>query len=346
MSKRIPIILAVLATLLSAPVVATANPAKQYVLKHPKHERCEARYVKKAETVKKRERGRAVKIRETLCIYVTSKSAPIKSTTPAATVPAPTPSTPTLPAPSLTTPTPTISAPARTVTLHVHLDPSFVQSPTNPLAVTYHYSASATVGSENEPSLPSGVLNLYSDGLLACSINVGDSVTGGECPVTYLATGRHTVIVTYSSGSTSVTETVTETIEPFSTHTSLGYTSECGEVFVGQNGEYRTTWCEYIMTPVVTNQYGGTVNDEKVVITVSPPTADSQDRQITFNAKTGHSFAVTLELKEAGGCLLVINGVPNQDLYQAFCSGPSIAASFAGNEGWLSAESDSIPLEA
>jgi hypothetical protein len=182
--------------------------------------------------------------------------------------------------------------------------------------------------------------------LLACSINVGGSVTGGECPVTYLATGRYTVIVTYSSGSTSVTETVTETIEPFSTHTSLGYTSECGEVFVGQNGEYKTIWCEYTMTAAVTNQYSGTVNDETVAITVSPPIADSQDRPITFDAKTGHSFAVTLELKEAGGCLLVINGVPNQDLYQTFCSGPSISASFAGDEGWLSSGSESIPLEA
>ena len=88
-----------------------------------------------------------------------------------------------------------------------------MQSPTNPLAVTYFYSASATVGSENEPNLPGGILNLYSDGLLACSINVGGSITGGECLVTYQAAGPQTVVVIYSSDSVSVTETYTENIE-------------------------------------------------------------------------------------------------------------------------------------
>jgi hypothetical protein len=73
------------------------------------------------------------------------------------------------------------------VTVHDRLDPSFKQSPSNPLAVTYSFSASATEwvdGSERPTSLPAGFLNLYSDGLLACSINVGGSVTGGECPFT------------------------------------------------------------------------------------------------------------------------------------------------------------------
>jgi len=112
--------------------------------------------------------------------------------------------------------------------LHSHLDPSFVQSPSNPLAVTYAYSASATTTNSEgttsaEPNLPDGFLDLYSDGLLACSINVGGSTTGGECPVTYSATGAHQVIVTYSSGSLSATETYAEQIEPYATTTHLAY---------------------------------------------------------------------------------------------------------------------------
>jgi hypothetical protein len=115
--------------------------------------------------------------------------------------------------------------------LHAHIDPSFVQSATNPLDVTYSYSASATT-EEASPALaraadatpaelPEGVLDLYSDGSLACSINVGGPDTGGECPVTYRSTGTHTVVVTYISGSTTATETSTEQIEPFTTTTTV-----------------------------------------------------------------------------------------------------------------------------
>jgi hypothetical protein len=72
----------------------TAIAAKQYVLKHPKHEHCKAHYIKKSEKIKKHERGRTVKVNETLCVYVTPKKSSIK---PAPTVPDPTiaaPSTP------------------------------------------------------------------------------------------------------------------------------------------------------------------------------------------------------------------------------------------------------------
>jgi hypothetical protein len=201
-------VLAVLATLL-VPAVAQAT-TKQYVLPHPKREHCRAHYVKKVERVKVREHGRTVKVRETVCVYVAPKKTPVKATTPAATTPAPT--------------TPAPASPAPIVTLHSHLDPSFVQDPSNPLAVTYSYSASATETINGTPSpnpnLPTGILNLYSDGLLKCSINVGGSTTGGECPVTYSATGKHTVITTYTSGTLSATETYVEQIEPYATTTT------------------------------------------------------------------------------------------------------------------------------
>jgi hypothetical protein len=185
------------------PAVAQAAPAKRYVLKHG---HCKAHYVKRREKVKRREHGKTRTITETFCIHLTTTAKP-KTT---AGTPTPAPST-------------------RTVALHSHLDPSFVQSPSNPLAVTYAYSASATTtdladgATAAEPNLPEGFLDLYSDGLLACSMNVGGSVTGGECPVTYSSTGAHQVIVTYSSGSTSATETYTEQIEPYATTTHLSY---------------------------------------------------------------------------------------------------------------------------
>ena len=106
-----------------------------------------------------------MKLKETFCAYVAPKKAAAKA------------------------PTPSAPASVGIVTLHVHLDPSFVQSPANPLAVTYSYSASATeaVNGVTNPisDLPSGILNLYSDGLLKCSISVGGPTTGGEYPVTY-----------------------------------------------------------------------------------------------------------------------------------------------------------------
>lgn len=187
-----------------APVAAQAAPAKRYVLKHG---RCKAHYVKRREKVKRREHGKLRVVAETFCVHTVAKSK------------VPTHAQPYTPA----TPPPT-----RTVGLHSHLDPSFVQSPSNPLAVTYAYSASATTTNSEgttsaEPNLPDGFLDLYSDGLLACSINVGGSTTGGECPVTYSATGAHQVIVTYSSGSLSATETYAEQIEPYATTTHLAY---------------------------------------------------------------------------------------------------------------------------
>ncbi len=103
---------------------------------------------------------------------------------------------------------PTVAAPV----LAAQLDPSFTQDTTNPLLVTYQYSASATINGVPDPNLPAGVLNLYSDGDLVCSIPVGGSVDGGSCRVTYLAYGGHSVIVTYSSGVLSTTQTDMEVI--------------------------------------------------------------------------------------------------------------------------------------
>ena len=200
-------------------LAATAQGAehKPYRLTRPKHQHCRVNYVRKVEHHKVHGR----KVKQVWCVYVAPKPKPATGVLPSIASQAP--------------------APARTVHLHAHLDPSFMQSPMDALAVTYAYSASATeespdLAKQAAPSLPSGVLELYSDGLLACSMNVGGTVSGGECPVSYSEYGAHTVIVTYASTSANASETVVEQIEafpavpPIVTHVALSVTQTgCAE---------------------------------------------------------------------------------------------------------------------
>jgi hypothetical protein len=198
MKRFLPLV----AALLTMVLPATASAYKQYILRHPKHEHCRALYVRKITRVKRREHGRIVKVHETVCIYIAPK--PIPNTTAK---------------PPVTTITGTTTTPPD-VKLNVHLDPSFTQNPADPLIVTYAYSASTEedniVGAALiAPSLPSGVLAFYSDGMLACSINVGDNTSAGECTIDYSHFGAHAVDAIYSSGETSATTGVeTEQIEP------------------------------------------------------------------------------------------------------------------------------------
>jgi phosphatidylinositol-3-phosphatase len=107
--------------------VAAAKPARQYLLKHPKHERCAARYVKKAKVVKKRVHGRTVKVRETFCVFMAWKiSAVQEPSTTAPTSPAQTASVVAQPPPlappaptSSSTPTPPLPTPTQTSAGHV-----------------------------------------------------------------------------------------------------------------------------------------------------------------------------------------------------------------------------------
>lgn len=116
------------------------------------------------------------------------------------------------------------------VKLHAHLDPTYTRNPLDPFEVTYAYSASATqepaarsasVSTEEPAPLPKGVLSFYSDGILECSINVGGSATGDECPVDYQALGVHKVTTLYTAGEESATVTETENIGPLMTSVSL-----------------------------------------------------------------------------------------------------------------------------
>lgn len=193
-----------LATLTAAVLVSLAAPVsvlattsnKPYQLKHPKHEHCRAHYVKRLEA----HRVHGKRVKQTWCVYVAPKIE-TSGTAPAVAPPAT--------APAATTAKPSYS-------LHARLDPSFTQDPADPLDVTYSYSASAETLSENiaqaTPSLPSGVLAFYSEGLLACSIDVGGETTGGECAVAYSTFGAHSIDAVYSSGEASATTGV-ETVQ-------------------------------------------------------------------------------------------------------------------------------------
>jgi hypothetical protein len=126
-----------------------------------------------------------------------------------------------------TAPPTTIVAP--TVSYSTKVDPTFVQSPTDPLAVTYSYSADAvqtqgalTKDLAQDDQLPAGILNLYSQGVLECSENVGGATSDGTCAVTYSATGTYAITTQYiPNGQTAVTETDPETILPFATTTAI-----------------------------------------------------------------------------------------------------------------------------
>jgi hypothetical protein len=86
---------------LAFPDGASAS-VKQYVLKHPKREHCNAHYVKKVERVKKREHGKTVHVKETFCVYRAPMPTPAPVLAPASPSPAPTPVPAPAPAPILT----------------------------------------------------------------------------------------------------------------------------------------------------------------------------------------------------------------------------------------------------
>lgn len=208
------------------------NPHATYALASAR--KCKIDFVKRTEkhTVVVKVKGKNVKQsqRYIACIYVAPKPVipPAKTPTTPTTLPVVTPtSTPV--APAATPPAPITTPPIPSFTYKAHVDPSFVQSPANPKVVTYSVSAGATQSLNGQNTdlgqagqLPSGILELFSDGNLACSINVGGATTGGPCVVPYSIYGVHAVVTHYIlNGVAPVTETDPEDIEPFATSQSV-----------------------------------------------------------------------------------------------------------------------------
>ena len=147
--------------LISAPTASASSTHRNYPLGHAKS--CRPGYHKVNREHWVTVRGKHKKVHYVECEY--------RPQVPRSATPAPTPA----------------AAPAYAYA--VELDPTFTQG-ASPLDVTYSFSASATVNGQPDPSLPQGILDLYSDGLLACSLNVGGSVDGGTCSVDYRGAWR------------------------------------------------------------------------------------------------------------------------------------------------------------
>ena len=239
-------VLAIAILLLSIPVSAGAltwHGHAAYVLRNH-HARCATNYHRETIRVKgKRVVG---------CVYerpVTTVDNPV-------------------PLPTTTTTSTTTPAPPQTpvVSLSAHIDPTFTQSPSNPLAVTYAASASATVTTNGvpapDPSLPSGVLDLFSDGSLECSTNVGGSVSSANCPVTYSAFGKKVITTEYISGTLTGTDTETDTILPYAPTITLA-DEGCND---------SSSYCEIVLPVTITNLIAGQPNGTIAVITTTGPT--------------------------------------------------------------------------
>ena len=131
MRKHIAVLLST-TLLLSVPVSASAltwQGHRAYVLRNH-HAKCAANYHRETIRVKgKRVIG---------CVYV-PKIIPVTPTTLPSTAPT---STTVVSSPAQTPP---VATAPPVVTLKAHIDPTFTQDATNPLAVTYAASASATV---------------------------------------------------------------------------------------------------------------------------------------------------------------------------------------------------------
>lgn len=333
--KRSALSLAVLASLV-APTGAQAKPAKQYVLKHPKREHCRAHYVRKVEKVKRREQGRTVKVRETFCVSV-SPNAPAKTATPSATV--------------------RLRA----------LDPSFTQNPANPLIVTYSYSASADQESGGvalpDTNLPSGVLAFYSDGLLSCSINVGGSVSGGQCTVGYRSFGTHTIDVVYSSGENSATtgpETVTIVEPPIipTTTTQTVQAEGCKERPYVEQIKQRV--CDYTVAATTIAQDGPQLTESRAIRLTR--TAPHEISEVSFGIPAGAAgcHVETIEVLPAEGITLrpIEAGAYSSDCpgssthgYEEYATSWSVLSVFGGTPGplafplgWAASESASQTL--
>lgn len=150
-----------------------------------------------------------------MATHPTQVSVP-KSTHPATSVVVPK-STPTTQAASTTVAPTTTQAPVMLTappttsaapTVRAKVDPTFTQNPSNPLEVTFAYSASITDG-----TLPTGTLSLTVSvpGQVSvaggCTMNVGGTTYGGNCTVTLPNYGDWQVTTTYAGATSGSTAT-------------------------------------------------------------------------------------------------------------------------------------------
>jgi len=241
---------------------------------------------------------RVVWVEQARCVYVAPKLTVSPPTSPPL---GGTPAPVSTPAP---TPTPT---PAPSVSYSTHVDPSFMQAASNPLAVTYAYSADATLTNANGTTslaasgqLPAGVLDFYSAQVpggpesLYCSMNVGGATAGSTCPISYREAGTYNVTTQYvPSSASAVTETDSETINPYTTTTteSASGPSSCR---ADSNTNYTGTTCAYQLAASVVDQNGTALNPSYGPVAFRIMATDAGGTATATFTPTGSAMSCTL----------------------------------------------------
>lgn len=351
MTSKVVCLIVVAVCCLGTAATASATLVKHY---YPKtHQRCRTHYVRKSVRVRERKHHKWVKVKRAECVYVKPKPKH-------KTQPTPTPA----PKPPTTTPAPTVHFAAQ-------VDPSYTQSATDPLAVTFDYSAGATSTASDGAttnlaaiaSLPAGILNFYSATepgqagmVLECSLNVGGAAVGGTCPITYPSAGSYTVETQYiPNGTTAVTATDVANVQAYSTTTSDAITQTgCAAPQAAPNNT--TTYaCSYTVTSNVLDQ-----NSNAISPAVSLTFTDSAGDGTIITAPAGHtSCTVTVSETTATGTQQTGGTSPyyTSDVLSHDCAGgfqlsgnavPSwtMVGTFAGNAGYTGSSSSTQTVTA
>jgi hypothetical protein len=128
-----------------------------------------------------------------------------------------------------TTTTTTVAAvpPGATVHYGAEVNPTFTQSPTDPLRVSYQATATASIIEDGQfvpvASLPAGQLEIFSSVGQICSLPVGGTVASGSCSTTFATFGSYGVVANYVvNGGTYVSVILSDDVQPFATTTVAG----------------------------------------------------------------------------------------------------------------------------
>jgi len=222
-----------------------------------------------------------------------------------------------------------------------YLDPTFVQSSTNPLQVTWCASVqddgstspcqdsngtSAPASLTDDPSLTAGVLDFYvgpagSATSLVCSTDVGPTIDYADCTTTLESIGEQTVVTEYLSDTVSVSSTETVDVPPAPTTTTVTYSplaalptwSVCGVTEDGAPpGTYIPTtgspsYCQFWSVNAAVTSQGSTVTGAATSITVNYGSSST-----TFTVASGSSCDIALIGIESTSSD-VLTGVPIGD---------------------------------
>lgn len=273
---------------------ATAATHPTYALGHAK--KCRVDYVKRTEKHRVKDKS----VRYVACVYVAPRTAASSSTTSVSGLPTASGNT----GVTTTTVVTTVGStgnPSKTYVYKTSLDPSFVQSPTNPLSVTYTFTADATqtegqqtIDLAQAGQLPAGILELYSNGTLKCSINVGAATTGGTCGVTYSAYGVQSVTTDYlPSGVTPVTESDPEDIERFATSIAVN------APFLGSTVNINNYAYQVVSIPVSLSGLTTSLGTTGAVSLTNTDATNESCQSLSYNAQLGSATATcTAEVED------------------------------------------------